>query len=329
MVNATNLKQLNLSGCSSLVELSSSIGNATNLNELNLNVAFKRLLKAGGPSDQHQHEIFPDILTNIRLLKLTGTAIEEIPSSVSTLSRFHELHILYITKLHLSDKRIQEIPPSVKELSRLKELEIKGCTKLVSLPQLPESLRFLNAENCESLERLDCSFQKGKFTGLYFTNCFKLNQEARDLIIIKLTSSCENVILPGEKVPPQFTYKATGSSLSIKLSGIEKPFPASMKFQACLMLVKKGDFEVVNADRNLLGLDYSITEKQNGVNVMCSSENMDLSTRLKKHLLIFQCEEKKLPRLSNLSSELVFEFQVNVKKFEIEECGIRILPKSL
>ncbi|KAF2539176.1 hypothetical protein F2Q68_00019756 [Brassica cretica] len=54
----------------------------------------------------------PEISTNIRVLKLAGTAIEELP-------------------------------PSIMSWPHLRELVIKGCTKLVSLPHyFPTSLRF-------------------------------------------------------------------------------------------------------------------------------------------------------------------------------------------
>ena len=65
-----------------------------------------------------------------------------------------------IKELHLSDTRIQEVAPWVKEMSRLHKLVTKGRTKLVSLPQLPDSLQIIDAENCESVERLDCVGEK-------------------------------------------------------------------------------------------------------------------------------------------------------------------------
>ncbi|WZZ09337.1 hypothetical protein YC2023_095258 [Brassica napus] len=171
---------------------------------------------------------FPEISTNIRVLKLNGTAIEEIPQSIRSWSRLERLHMSYsedlgksqhafdlITELHLSDKGIQEIAPWVKEMSRLERLVVKGCTKLVSLPHT-------------------------KLTELSFVNCFKLNQEARDLIV--KTSTEEYAVFPGETVPAYyFSYRATGSSVSMKLNGFDTHFPTSLGFKACLLLVTKPD----------------------------------------------------------------------------------------
>ncbi|CAN6900696.1 unnamed protein product [Brassica oleracea] len=94
--------------------------------------------------------------------------------------------------------------------------------KLVSLPPLPE--------DCESLERLDCSFDNPDIC-LNFVNCFKLNQEARDLI--SLTPTNGYAVFPGTEVPQCFTYRSSGSSLTVKL--IQKSLGISTKFKACIL----------------------------------------------------------------------------------------------
>ncbi|KAF8101393.1 hypothetical protein N665_0206s0069 [Sinapis alba] len=282
--NINHLRKLALNGCSSLVELPSSIGNMNNLKKLylercsklkalpiNINMKSLDILVL---TDCSSLKSFHEISTNIRILRLVGTAIQEIPPSIKTWPRLRELHLPYfenlkkyqhaldrITKLHLSDTRIQEIAPWVKERSRLRELVIKGCTKLVSLPQLPDSLKFLVADNCGSLERLDCSFNKKKFNVLSFVNCFKLNQEARDLIIN--TSTRDFAIFPGETVPTYFTYRATGSSLSMTWNGLDTQFPTALRLKACLLLVYKGDVDA--GDWCWPEVSYCIKDKLNGV----------------------------------------------------------------
>ncbi|CAG7879146.1 unnamed protein product [Brassica rapa] len=111
-------------------------------------------------------------------------------------------------------------------MSRLKAFSLKGCRKLVSVPPILEYIDFIDASDCESLEMIECSF-RNQFVWLKFANCFKLNQEARDLII---QNSCRYAVLPGGQVPPHFTHRATGAGpLTIKLN--EKPLPISMKFK--------------------------------------------------------------------------------------------------
>ncbi|KFK37813.1 hypothetical protein AALP_AA3G032600 [Arabis alpina] len=330
--NATNLQELNLEWCSSLVELPSSIGNLHKLTKLNLRMCSKLEVIPTNITLESLKELdlrycsslksFPEISTNIEVLKLSGTAIEEMPSSIMSLFRHKKLEMSYyenlneympafesITELHLGN--IQEIGPWVKGCSRLKLLDVSYCRKLVSIPQLPDSISKVNAYNCESLERLDCSIRNPNIHHLNFGNCFKLNQEARDLIIQTPTRRKYSV-LPGEEVPACFTYRASGSSLTVKLN--EKPLGTSIKFKACILLVHKGQdhyWASVHVDCRI------ITSNK----VSCRS--YDLERALSEHLYIFEVELEEVT-----STELVFEFNLkdfwfNVEQFwEIKECGV-------
>ncbi|VYS59342.1 unnamed protein product [Arabidopsis thaliana] len=223
---ATNLKKLNISGCSSLVKLPSSIGDMTNLKEfylsncsnlvelimrgcskleaLPININLKSL-DTLNLTDCSQLKSFPEISTHIKYLRLKGTAIKEVPLSITSWSRLAVYEMSYfeslkefphaldiITELWLS-KDIQEVPPWVKRMSRLHALRLNNCNNLVSLPQLSDSLHYIYADSCKSLERLDCCFNNPEIS-LHFTKCFKLNQEARDLIMH--TSTRNYAMLP-------------------------------------------------------------------------------------------------------------------------------------
>ncbi|CAH8270763.1 unnamed protein product [Arabidopsis lyrata] len=368
---ATNLQKLNLSYCSSLIKLPSSIGNATNLKKLNLrrcsnimefpsfiekatnleildlsscsnlvelplfikNLQKLQKLRLGGCSklqvlptninleslveldltDCSALKLFPEISTNVRVLKLSETAIEEVPPSIAFWPRLDELHMSYfenlkelphalcsITDLYLSDTEIQEVPSLVKRISRLDRLVLKGCRKLESLPQIPESLSIIDAEDCESLERLDCSFHNPKIC-LKFAKCFKLNQEAKDLIIQTPTS--EHAILPGGEVPSYFTHRSTsGGSLTIKLN--EKPLPTSMRFKAILLVHQSDD-----------GKKYPSSV----VSFWCKKSWHVMYPTLAEHLYTFEVET------AVTSSELVFEFKLDSSDWKIREFGLRKL----
>ncbi|XP_033142723.1 probable disease resistance protein RPP1 isoform X3 [Brassica rapa] len=314
------LKTLNLNGCSSLVMLPSSIGNMNNLRKLYLkrcsklkalpiNINMKSLDEVD-LTDCSSLKSFPEISTNISVLELTRTSIEELPRSIMSWPR--------LRWLYLSETRIQEIAPWIKEMSHLSRLVIKGCTKLVSLPQLPDSLKSLVADSCESLERLDCSFYKTKLEELSFINCFKLNQEARDLII--KTSTRDLAVFPGESVPAYFTYRATGSALSLTWNGLDTQyFPTSLRFKACLLLVYKGD--VVADDWVLAKISYCIKDKLNGVKPAgySSQRRVKLPRTSGEHLFVFKIEE------TVSAPELVFEFEYTENNWEITECGLHPL----
>lgn len=358
--NATKLKKLNLSDCSSLVELPSSIGNATDLTELdlcgctslvslpssignlhklcsftlkgcakikeealsvNINMKSLRTLDLAGCS---LLKTFPEIYVSIQRLSLNGTAIQELPSSITSWSHLYHSAMPYseslgthafglITELHVAcDQRIRELGPWIKEMTRLRRLVISGCTKLVSLPQLPDSLRYIEAENCESLERVE-SFED--VVGANFGNCFKLKQEAREMII----RTCRFAVLPaGEQMPMYFLWHARGSSLSTKWNGTDPPPIPSM---ACVLVVNKvGDMR----KEKLLDVYYCIMD---GTTTTSSVRHRSgiYSQRfpvLNEHLYTFEIEEKVI----SCGESSVFEFEVRDKTCEVRECALNLVP---
>jgi Leucine-rich repeat (LRR) protein len=202
---ATNLEYLIMSGCISLVELPSSIGKLRKLLMLSLRGCSKlealptninlESLDYLDLTDCLLIKKFPEISTNIKDLKLTKTAIKEVPSTIKSWSHLRKLEMSYsenlkelphaldiITTLYINDTEMQEIPQWVKKISHLQTLGLEGCKRLVTIPQLSDSLSQLVVTNCESLERLNFSFQNHPERFLWFLNCFTLNNEAREFI---------------------------------------------------------------------------------------------------------------------------------------------------
>ncbi|KAF2586558.1 hypothetical protein F2Q70_00037762 [Brassica cretica] len=334
--NATNLERLDFSRCSSLVELPASIGDLHRLDSLILrecrklevlpvNINFKSLMRLD-LTDCSLMQCFPEISTNIESMHLAGTAIKQVPSSIRFWPRLDELHMSYsenlkdfphvldtMTVLVMSNTEIQEISPWIKRISRLRRLVLTGCKKLLSLPQLPSSLSQLDAEDCESLERLDCSFLNQKID-LNFANCFKLNKEARDVII--QTSPDPVTILPGKEMPNYFNYQANGGSLVMKLN--ERPSPSSMICKACILLVPKDEVEAVKGER--VYVHHPII--QNSLDVQWRPRKLILSCFM-EHLYIFELEA------DVTSGELCFEFWVDSDhEWMIKECGVHYLNTS-
>ncbi|KAH0944200.1 hypothetical protein HID58_003837 [Brassica napus] len=268
---------------------------------------------------------FPEISTNIKLLMLNGSPVEEVPLAVGSWSRLEELHMSYwenlsdlpqalnsITDLEFTNKEIKELVPWIKGLSRLRRLVLTGFKKLVSLPQLPHSLLFLDAQNCDSLERLDCSFRNPDIR-LNFSNCFKLNQDARDRII--QGPNCNIAVLPGGEVPAYFSDRATGGTLTVKLN--ERPLHKSLRFKGCIALDFKG--EGVPPARVIMSVSYRIMDKQNGPIVPCRPIHHRLPPAVSGHLYTFELEA------DVTSNEPCFEFSVYnppLLLWSIKECGV-------
>ncbi|KFK37812.1 hypothetical protein AALP_AA3G032500 [Arabis alpina] len=334
--NATNLcsislEKLDLSNCSSLVELPSSIGNATNLRKLKLANCSSLLevllininMESLSELDLKDCPLLKSFPEEIGGLMLNGKATEEALSSMRQWYRLSKLKMSYceslrefphalncITELHLSETEIKQVSPWVKGISRLRRFVLNGCRKLVSIPQLSDSLSSLHAENCESLERLDCSFHNPQIR-LNFANCLKLNKDARALIIH--TPTRRHVILPGVEVPACFTYQATGGSLIVKLN--ERSLPISLRFKACILPISNGDDDTVD-DESLMPVYISIMDKQNCLTVPYRSRDHILPPPLTEHLYTFEIEAKVT------AAELLFEFSIHRDNWEIGQCGV-------
>ncbi|XP_023633866.1 probable disease resistance protein RPP1 isoform X2 [Capsella rubella] len=297
----TNLEDLDLSNCSNLVELPSSIGNLQRLSSLTLrgcsklealptNINLKSLSELN-LRDCSQLKSFPEISTNIKSLWLTGTSIKEVPLSImscSGLSHFcmsyfvslkefpHALDV--ITELQLINEDIQEVPPCVKGMPRLRILGLDNCNHLIHLS---------------------------------FRNCFKLNQEARDLIMH--TSTSGYAVLPSTQVPACFNHRATaGGLLTIKLN--ESPLPKSLRFKACIMLLNI--IGETGADRCSIWIE--IMDKQNDFKVRCTPISRLIYPVLTEHIYTFEVEAEDVT-----STELLFQFTSRYNdKWKIGECGV-------
>ena len=136
---ATSLERLDLCHCESLLELTSSIGSAAELE-----------------------------------LYMGHTAIEELPSSISTWSCLYKLSISgcknikdfpnvpdSIVELNLSKTGIEEVPPWIEKLFRLRKLSMFGCEKLKTISP--------NISKLQNLEFLALSLLGVKDFDLYET----------------------------------------------------------------------------------------------------------------------------------------------------------------
>ncbi|KAK2665221.1 hypothetical protein Ddye_003795 [Dipteronia dyeriana] len=146
------LEVIDLVDCRSLLDISSSIQHLNNLNYLRLEGceslrSFSR--------DAHFESIknldlsscinltkFPQISGSINMLILKGSEIEEVPSSVESLTN--------LTWLNVSDcSRLKHISINICKLKSLRYLFLKNCSKLECFPEILETM--------EHLETLDLS----------------------------------------------------------------------------------------------------------------------------------------------------------------------------
>ncbi|OMO52635.1 hypothetical protein CCACVL1_29159 [Corchorus capsularis] len=251
---------------------------------------------------------FPEAPTNLVGLSLPGTQVEEVPSSIGTLKKLRSLnvrstkiqsipssivkldaleyidlsHCPNITELNLNIiTPTEEVPLSISGLQSLRALIVENCKSLKSLSELPPWLGVLDAGDCISLERvsfMDCDYQRelDSITHFRFSNCFNLNLDALDNIIVaypmivieylakqaakQLTENKLDVYdeesshefnsndrffsrnkvlhyLPGSEIPNKFEHQCRNSSITVKF-----PFADSRRF-LCFSLCLVLDFE--------------------------------------------------------------------------------------
>ncbi|CAN6722889.1 unnamed protein product [Malus baccata var. baccata] len=124
------LKRLELKGCHSLVSLPTSICKLKYLEELHLYRCFKL-------------ENFPEILEpmeDLKSLDLSGTAIQELHSSIEFLPALKRLELK-------GCKRLSIIPKSICKLNYLVELDLSWCSELKNFTEILVPMEHLKSLN--------------------------------------------------------------------------------------------------------------------------------------------------------------------------------------
>lgn len=251
---ATNLEYLNLSNCKNLVMLPSTIRNLKKLVTLNMEgctrleflpnvvnlVSRNPFFNLSGCSRLRS---FPQISTSITCLSLDLTAITEAPSWIENMSSLTSLTMK-------SCKKLKKVASNSFKLKRLLVVDYSDCERVTcfgdasaethttesQLPVTEEASFHLSylivcAKNCKSLQSISHYFLN-PMSCLKFHNCFKLDRDARELI---LQSDFKYAVLPGGEVPTYFRHRAYGSSLTISLCKSSLSLKA-LRFEACIML---------------------------------------------------------------------------------------------
>lgn len=345
---ATNLQTLDLSYCESIVSLSSSIGELKKLKDLtmfgctklealptNLDLASLDSLYMDGCS---RLKSFPEISRNIQFLYLGETAIEEVPSSITCWTRLLEFNMSgnkrlktfphvpeSVRVLSLGNNEFENIPAGgIKRMSQLRSLDLTDCKKLVSLPEFPDFLAYINADNCESLERISHLSSNPNIV-LELGNCAKLDQESRNLVE---RSECEYAFLPGKEVPGYFTYRtSSGSSLNIHLDHQNLSLSAVTGFKACVVLAAGSNFDVLSVN-GVTGISCCFKGKNNGSSIQYYEwPVMYPSLLLTDHLCILNAvvedENNDGKGKVLIDQEMCFEF--GCPHYKIIGCGVRLL----
>ncbi|KAJ0232981.1 ADP-ribosyl cyclase/cyclic ADP-ribose hydrolase [Hirschfeldia incana] len=246
---APNLMYLRLNNCKSLVTVPSTIGNLYKLMELEMeectmlevlptdvNLPSLETLYLSGCSRLRS---FPQISRSIASLYLNDTAIEEVPCYIKNFWRLSNLSMC-------GSKRLKNISPNIFRLRSLTLVDFSDCGEVVTVLRDASILATLSIEDHFSLiplfentyERyrdgadIDWAGVSRDSVYLKFNNCFKLDRDARELII---RSYMKPTVLPGGEVPTYFTHRAARNSLTVTLpqSSLSHDY---LEFKACIVV---------------------------------------------------------------------------------------------
>ncbi|KAF7808064.1 disease resistance-like protein DSC1 [Senna tora] len=94
-----------------------------------------------------------------------------------------------LSSLSIEGITVESLPSSIKQFSNLQYLKLNKCTRLQSLPQLPQSLIKLDAIGCSALKRVRYTstdvrpfrYKRNSFTS--FLNCMELDEHSVKFIL--------------------------------------------------------------------------------------------------------------------------------------------------
>ncbi|KAL5743635.1 hypothetical protein ACOSQ2_026751 [Xanthoceras sorbifolium] len=144
------LEVIKLEYCKSIVDIHSTIQHLNNLHYMSLkgcenlrsfpsNIHFESFITLD-LSDCNNLSKFPQISGNVVALYLNGTAIEEIPSSIESLTKLVVLTLWNCT-------RLKHISTCICKLKSLDGLDLHDCSKLECFPEILETMEQLEYMN--------------------------------------------------------------------------------------------------------------------------------------------------------------------------------------
>ncbi|RDX91622.1 TMV resistance protein N, partial [Mucuna pruriens] len=259
----------------------------------------------------------------MRWLNLSGTAICALPSSIG--------HLLSLGELDLSETNVESLPANIENLSMLKKLFLIKCRNLVSLQELPPSLRMLWLDDCKKLvslpklpptmkvvRALNCNSMETKITQRlvlqhllqshipYLHTHFHADYDA------SLPSGY--IMFPGNHITDKCGFRTTENSITIPYL----PISHLCGFIYCIILA--GEL----SSCPLLQCHCSIY--QDGIEVGKKLKNIFNANLTSDHVSFWYHDINKIDRISEVYdhfSNTTFKFEIELFHEEwIKGCGV-------
>ncbi|PPS05209.1 hypothetical protein GOBAR_AA15457 [Gossypium barbadense] len=152
---------------------------------------------------------FPEIPRTLKTLNLSGTRIEEVPSSIQCLNR--------LASLHMSCTRIHNLPDSVVKMDSLKIICLSHCPNIIHFPNVSENIEDLNLAYTQ-IEEVPLSIgclSKLSLLDMSGTRIGNLPSTIGNLDSLKAIHLCHCLNIT--QFPNRFEYQCRDSSITIKL----------------------------------------------------------------------------------------------------------------
>ncbi|KAL6318238.1 hypothetical protein AAG906_035746 [Vitis piasezkii] len=233
------LEYLNLFGCYSLLSLPDSICNLRSLKTLNISSCWnlEKLPLSGlcslrelnvRHSNLRQGAILSGICCLYSLQRLNLRRCNLVEGEILT----EICHLSMLKVLDLSGNHFSSLPAGISQLSELRVFRLRHCKMLQEIPELPSSLRDIDAHDCACLKTLSSSaslpWKRQLWCSLF--NCFK--SEVQDLECGRRWSGAKfdyrfydgydgkgiNIFMPGScGIPEWIKHQKMGSEVTIEL----------------------------------------------------------------------------------------------------------------
>jgi hypothetical protein len=259
---------------------------------------------------------FPLISTRIECLYLQNTAIEEVPCCIEDFTRLTVL-MMYCCQ------RLKTISPNIFRLTRLELADFTDCRGVIkALSDATVVATMEDHVSCvplsENIEYIWDKLYRVAYLQEHFSfrNCFKLDRDARELI---LRSCFKPVALPGEEIPKYFTYRAYGDSLTVIVpqSSLSQNF---LRFKACVVVEPlskgKGFYPFLKVNVGFNGKQYQKSFSKDAELELCKTDHLFFCS--------FKFRSEDLPSKLNFN-DVEFKFCCSNR---IKECGVRLMYVS-
>ncbi|KAL6315853.1 hypothetical protein AAG906_012189 [Vitis piasezkii] len=237
MCKLTSLETLIVSGCSQLNNLPRNLGSLQRLAQLHAD---------GTAITQPPESIV--LLRNLQVLIYPGCKILA-PTSLGSLFSFWLMHrnssngvglrlpsnlsdlkliegaipndicsLISLKKLDLSRNKFLSIPAGISQLTNLKDLRLGHCQSLIIIPELPPSIRDVDAHNCTALFPTSSSVCTLQGLQFLFYNCSKpVEDQSSDQKRNALQRFPHNDASSSASVSSWIWHQHVGSSIKIEL----------------------------------------------------------------------------------------------------------------